>query len=335
MAMAMSSVSASAPASIPTTTPPFMSSGMSNTMSNTMSSGMSSGMSDSLLDSSFDSYPSSLSHSPVVGITPDLLPALNRLHDAAVIIIGRPPSEGENVALRKALLVEDATLAIHYAAEFRLHQGRVCVFFVNNSPSGWTQFTATVSTTESLGIKKQDPATTLSPGEEVRMQLIVECLRPFDDSPLLEVSFLSAQCTHTYTLRLPITPAAFFDPIVTDRETYMARWKALEADNTEAQEIFTVPGAITVETMARVKNVIIPALHIGLAGGLDSDVTCTGCCSFRTGTVNAQGQPIAVGAMVRIEADVGQQRYRVTARAKHGTTSAALKNQLKSILSNC
>jgi len=104
----------------------------------------------------------------------------------------------------------------------------------------------------------------------------------------------------------------------------MARWKALEADNTEVpspsvslshlsptfsfnayhtslpprslspshwqvQEIFTVPSPISLpDTMARVKATVIPALHIGVAAELDTDATCTGCCSFRTGTCAAR-----------------------------------------------
>ena len=54
-----------------------------------------------------------------------------------------------------------------------------------------------------------------------------------------------------------------------------------------------------------------------------------------TGTLNAEGAPIAVGAMMRLECDPGQQRYRVTVRAKHPTISLAIKNLLHTLLAHC
>ena len=100
----------------------------------------------------------------------------------------------------------------------------------------------------------------------------------------------------------------------------------------QAQEIFPASSTITTDTLQWIKHTVFPSLHIGIASELDSDTTCTGCCSFRTGTLNAEGTPIAVGAMMRLEADCVQQRYRLTVRAKHPIISQAIKNLLKSIL---
>ena len=98
------------------------------------------------------------------------------------------------------------------------------------------------------------------------------------------------------------------------------------------QEIFPASSPISPDTMHWIKGTVFPSLHIGIASELDTVTTCTGCCSFRTGTLNAEGVPIAVGAMLRLEGDFVQQRYRLTVRAKHKTISVAIMNLLKQIL---
>ena len=59
--------------------------------------------------------------------------------------------------------------------------------------------------------------------------------------------------------------------------------------------LLTANKPVDAALISTLRNKIIPALHIGLAQGLDSDTTVTGSCSFRTGTVGADGAPIAVG----------------------------------------
>lgn len=62
--------------------------------------------------------------------------------------------------------------------------------------------------------------------------------------------------------------------------------------------LLTANKPVDAALISTLRNKIIPALHIGLAQGLDSDTTVTGSCSFRTGTVGADGAPIAVGVNI-------------------------------------
>ena len=160
--------------------------------------------------------------------------AVQRWHDAAVLMIGKPAEQGENVALRRAVIYEDDAIAVHYSAEFRAHQGRVAVFLTNKSLSSWSDLHCHLPSLDHLAIKSQAPPTTCSRGEEIRLQLMIECLRPYEASPVLQISF-SSSTQHSYSLRIPITPAAFFEPVITDKATYMTRWKVLEADNAEVR----------------------------------------------------------------------------------------------------
>jgi hypothetical protein len=84
--------------------------------------------------------------------------------------------------------------------------------------------------------------------------------------------------------------------------------------------------------LSHVRSTIIPALHIGAAIGLDSDSTVTGSCSFQTGTVGADGSLISVGAMMRLEADIAQNRFRLTVRAKHPLIVSALRSIIQAQL---
>jgi hypothetical protein len=72
--------------------------------------------------------------------------------------------------------------------------------------------------------------------------------------------------------------------IYINKNTNIYRWKSLEAEKTESQEIFQLTKKIDSAYLSHVRSTIIPALHIGAAIGLDSDTTVTGSCSFQTGT---------------------------------------------------
>lgn len=84
--------------------------------------------------------------------------------------------------------------------------------------------------------------------------------------------------------------------------------------------------------MARIRSIVYPALHIGIESGIDTETTVTGSCSFRTGTLNAEGNPVAIGALVRLEADIVNRKVRVTVRAKHILISEAIKSAIQTEL---
>jgi hypothetical protein len=257
-----------------------------------------------------------------IGIGAEVLPNLRRWFNEAMI----------TKSTQRALLYEDAYIAIQVTSEFRLHHGRLALFFANRTSDTLEAFTVNVPQSEYLKVAAQDPPARIGASEEVRMALAVECLAPFSEVPAFEVSFRSSSGTHTYPLRLPITAASFFEPIPSDKPTYFARWKALEADRTEVQEVFTSSRPVDAQLMTHIRTVVVPGLHIGLAVGLDNELTVTGSCSFRSAAAGGEGQPAVIGAMVRLEADVAQNRFRVTVRAKHATISQALKNVLQAQL---
>jgi hypothetical protein len=110
----------------------------------------------------------------------------------------------------------------------------------------------------------------------------------------------------------------------------MSRWRALE---NEVQEIFVSALPLDAERLRFVRERVFPRLGVGMAAGLDpTDKTFTGSFSLRTGTAGADGSLVAVGGMLRLEADVAQNRYRVTIRSKHMLVSEGMRDCLKLVL---
>ena len=184
----------------------------------------------------------------------------------------------------------------------------------------------------------QEPSSRISLADSTKLTLLVECLKPFDSAPEMLVSFTEvsgpSRKHYSYTLRLPITAAAFCDPVVLDSAGYMPRWKALEGEDREVQEVFSSVRPVTPDLINHIRTVVVPGLKLGLANGLDSALTVTACASFRTGTPSPDGGGnVAVGVMLRLEGDAAGNRFRITVRAKHPLISKALKNVLKAELS--
>lgn len=112
----------------------------------------------------------------------------------------------------------------------------------------------------------------------------------------------------------------------------MQRWKALEANKIEVTEIFQCNIDVDENLVNKMRTNLIPRLRIGYAEGLDNALTLTGCASFKTGTTGPDGNLIAQGVMLRIEADKEGNRFRVRVRAKHQMIAEATKDILKAQL---
>lgn len=263
------------------------------------------------------------SSSGAVGLSSEAASAVPGLLRASALV--RAPAT-------KALLARTDLLKISVSADYRAHQGRLAVFFDNISNFDILNLKVAVvcaaSCQGALNVKQQDPSVRVSPGEEGRMQLAVECLRPFAETfPLeMEVRFTVSGSAYAYTLQLPVAAVCFFDALPADKATYMARWKALDGGDGEAQLVFSSARPVDAALMQHVRGALAPAMKLGLAEGLDNERTLTGTSTFLTGTAGADGKPVSVGVMMRLEADFAQSKFRITARSKHAAVAQAVKN---------
>lgn len=232
---------------------------------------------------------------------------------------------------QKVTLYDNSTLTLSCISDFRAHQGRVQLFCYNKTNFDFSRTEVVVGTVEELVVRQQGPAVVISAGDEGRVMLAIDCMKPFEGPVPVTVSFYLGGMPYKYNLNLPITIASFFEPIPTDKATYMARWKAL--DN-EVQEVFTSEQQFSHAVLGQLRNTIFTGLKFGPAAELDvTEKSITGSCSFRTGTAipgDASGNLVSVGAMMRLEADPAQSRFRITVRSKHPKVSSAIKEIIKS-----
>ena len=162
------------------------------------------------------------------------------------------------------------------------------------------------------------------------MLVAIDCLKPFAEQLKVELGFAIGATQYSYEIPLPVTLASFFEAKPSDKPTYMSRWKVLE---NEVQEIFVTSKTLDLEYLMYIRNVLFTNLKIGLASELDAtERTSTGTFAFHAASPNGDGTSLAVGGMLRLEADPSQSRFRITIRAKSLLLSEAVRDLFKLLL---
>lgn len=222
-------------------------------------------------------------------------------------------------------------LLVSVAADYRSHMCRMALFFSNVAPNDHiTNLSVAIPSLDYLTVTAQDlQSSSLTPGQETRMPIAMDCLRPFTSSPIATVSYSAGGRSYSYSLRLPVTAVSFLEPMTCDKDGYLARWKAMSAENLTAQQVFSSGKPIDSTMMTYIRTVLLPeGMKTGLVEGMDaSEKTVTGIASFVTGTAmpNNPSTTVSVGALFRLEADFATGKFRVTVRAKHPDIAVALK----------
>lgn len=263
-----------------------------------------------------------------VGIPKEVIPAMRK----AFSNLCTSPS---------GVLFENALLQVGVKHEYIGAQGRISVFFGNLSKQPLENFRVQLEEVDHLRVQKQGTQGLLDDDEEggctvaVRTQakllLIVEVVAPFDDAPAMRVSFQTdeGEC-HEYPLRLPIVATCFMEPVTLEASAFMQRWKSLEGQERECQEVVKAPPnspPIDEDYMKRIAQIVTEGLKFGRCPGCDpTPWTVSGAATFRTGAKDMNGNNINVGCLVRVEANPQAGAFRVTTRTLHPLCSKAVKN---------
>lgn len=235
------------------------------------------------------------------------------------------------------VLFENDKLQVGIKHDYRGSQGKMVLFYGNKTSEALTDFAASVTKTFYLQMESQDPPKIVAAGEQAKQSLSMEVMKPFDysDAPELLLSYTFQGQKHLYELTLPIVPTSFFEPVTLAAPDYMARWRSLEGQSRERQEILQQPANFSYDSSALVafRLKILDGLHLAQAQGLDqNDLSLSAVGSLRTGTAGPDGGKISVGALLRIEVNAQVRAMRITARAVHGTVAAALVNTIKALV---
>lgn len=281
---------------------------------------------DSLLD--FDdtsSSPSSSSSGPAINLSADTLAKIN------VYLKTVRVTRGFNT---KSPLASTDVADISISHDYRNHQGRMYVNMYNKSDFDVNNLTAELKSAEGHNFKLIAAVPVkVSPGDEARIQIASECLRPFADTPLLEISFNVGRSLYQYSIPLPTSVLSYSVPLSVDKDSFMNRWKSITTPGSEQQQVFQATEQVTPAYIANLKNSIFPALNIALVEGIDQPNTATGAFSFVTGTVGADGKNVSVGCLLRLEFDVNTSKFRLTVRTTNAQTSQAVLTTLGKQLS--
>mmetsp|Transcript_20307 Transcript_20307/g.46068 ORF Transcript_20307/g.46068 Transcript_20307/m.46068 type:complete len:985 (-) Transcript_20307:533-3487(-) len=265
----------------------------------------------------------SLHNNRPVGIPKEVIPAMRKAFSNLCI-----SSSG--------VLFENQLLQVGVKHEYRGSQGRISIFFGNLSPSPLTHFQCKLSEAEYFrsqmqgteGILKEQGCT-VAVKTQAKLLMMIEAAAPFDDAPTMRVSFESEGQMYDYPLRLPIVATCFMEPVSLDPGAFMNRWKSLEGQDRECQEVVKASPSspVTEETMAKIAGIVTNGLHFSRCLGCDpTPWTVSGAATFRTGAMDANGNNINVGCLIRVEANPQAGAYRVTTRTLHPLCSKAVKN---------
>jgi AP-2 complex subunit alpha len=274
-----------------------------------------------------DQLPSANAPEPdtVIGIPKEVIPAMRKAFSNLCTSLS-------------GVLFENQLLQVGLKHEYNGCQGKVQVFFGNLSSTPLVNFKCDVDQPSHLKLQMQGTPGLLENGcsvpcrSQAKVLLLVEVKAPFDDAPAMRITFEieGERQRHVYPLRLPIVATCFMEPLVLEAGAFMQRWKSLEGQERECQEVVKAPPnstPIDEESMQRISRIITDGLKFGRCQGCDpTPWTVSGAATFRTGAKDANGHNINVGCLVRVEANPKTGAYRVTTRTLHPICSRAVKN---------
>ena len=243
-----------------------------------------------------------------IGIPKEVLPAMRK----AFTNLCTNPS---------GVLFENKMLQVGVKQEFRGSQGRISIFFGNLSPSPLSKFCVKVECSDPLRMEKQgtpgllDEGCTVAVRTQAKLLILVEVIAPFIDAPSMLISFETQEgIQHQYPLRLPIVATCFMEPVTLEPQAFTQRWTSLEGEDRECQEVVKAPNSVNPideEHMERIASIIIDGLKFGRCRGCDpTPWTVSGAATFRTSALDAKGNNINVGCLIRVEANPNAGAFR-------------------------
>ncbi|GAA5929074.1 hypothetical protein JCM3775_006728 [Rhodotorula graminis] len=232
----------------------------------------------------------------------------------------------------EGVLWEDAQLQVGVKCEFHGHLGRVALYFGNKVPVALESFTATVTVhgddaeREALKVTlPKIPTPHISALSQVQQLVHVECKDLFAHPPLLHISYLAGSL-QTLTLRLPVWPTKFVEPVKLDAAAFFERWKQIGGAPREAQQIFPLPGSGVVD--AEKNRRVVGGARLGVLDGIDpnpNNVVAAGVLHMSNGG--------KVGCLLRVEPNAEAKLCRLTVRTTNEAVSQAVLKVLVASLS--
>uniref|UniRef100_A0A2R5LDY9 AP-2 complex subunit alpha n=1 Tax=Ornithodoros turicata TaxID=34597 RepID=A0A2R5LDY9_9ACAR len=213
------------------------------------------------------------------------------------------------VVRNNGVLFENAILQIGVKAEYKLHLGRVSVFYGNKTTHQLQGFSSIVlcpsDLSSRLSVSLQPAEQVIEAGSQVQQLVNVECVDEFVETPELTVRFVYSGVPQTLALKLPVFLNKFFEPASMNAESFFTRWKNLSAPGQESQKIFKAKFPMDI---LAVKSKL-SGFGMQVLEGIDPNPSNYVCA----GVVRARAQQM--GCLLRLEPNAEALMYRLTVRS--------------------
>ncbi|KAF0715417.1 Aste57867_3367 [Aphanomyces stellatus] len=226
------------------------------------------------------------------------------------------------VTTGQGVLFENDFLQIGVKQEFRGSQGRLSLFYGNKSSQSLTNLGVVIKQVPYFRTQVEDVAKELAPKQQLKQQIMVECMQPFVHPAELVINYTLGSQPSSFELKLPCVATNFLEPVKLGADDFNKRWGALEGQGREQQDVF----ASKADLHASAK-ILVDTLKFGLVDGADTTSSLSLAATFRTGTSAPSGDKISVGCLLKLESQGNS--YRLTVRAVHPDVSLALKTNVK------
>ena len=106
----------------------------------------------------------------------------------------------------------------------------------------------------------------LAPGAQAVQQVMMECMQPYGDMPILTLTFTVGGAKSEYDLKIPAALIHFMEPTPMEGDDFMSRWQklstpALQNQNVVNGKVATIP-AFVEQVLLQVRSSVQGAKEI-------------------------------------------------------------------------
>jgi len=199
----------------------------------------------------------------------------------------------------------------------------------NRTPSMLTNVSAILPENPALRIQvKPDSPFDVKPHEQFLHYFMWECLRPFNEAPMLKLQFTYDDQPQTVTFRMPVMMSNFVHGNQMDAPSFSNAWKQYAVN-----EVMITLKAQQVVTTAIAIDAINNGLHMAIIIPTDNNplnVFASGI--FHTVTKDKNGNNVTMPCLIRIETKDNLSVFRVTIHSGHKGVSEGLMNSVQYIM---
>lgn len=205
------------------------------------------------------------------------------------------------------------------------HTAKMIIVVRNDTPStSFDNVTFSVDDSLAQAIRsevKVNSVAQIAPGQSDRFPVKWTALRPFEGCPQVIFNFTAGGQQHSIKLQVPLLISTFCTPRevegsklldVCTRLTSVYRHKM-------SLPVYTSPDAVKA-----VAGAVGKAFGLAIINGVDSENNVHFAGQFVTATKNAEGNPVTIATVIRIETRPGFSMIRVTVNAAHQLVANAM-----------